>query len=50
MADSSGGFEGLQAFAHRPRQPVAPALKNEAGNDLVRAIFGKEAMAEDSVR
>lgn len=27
-----------------------PALKNEAGKDLIRAIFGTEAIAEDSVR
>jgi hypothetical protein len=27
-----------------------PALKNEAGKDLIRAIFGTDAIAEDSVR
>ena len=27
-----------------------PARKNEAGKDLIRAIFGTEAIAEDSVR
>lgn len=27
-----------------------PALKNEAGKDLIRTIFGKDAIAEDSVR
>lgn len=26
-----------------------PARKNEAGKDLIRAIFGKDAIAEDSV-
>jgi hypothetical protein len=26
-----------------------PALKNQAGKDLVRAIFGKDAIAEDTV-
>jgi hypothetical protein len=26
-----------------------PALKNEAGKDLIRAIFGKDAIAEDPV-
>ena len=27
-----------------------PARKNEAGKALIRAIFGKESIAEDSVR
>jgi hypothetical protein len=27
-----------------------PARKNEAGNDLIRAIFGMDATAEDSIR
>ncbi len=27
-----------------------PALKNEAGKDLIRAIFGTDAIAEDSIR
>ena len=26
-----------------------PARKNEAGRDLVRAIFGRDSIAEDSV-
>ena len=26
-----------------------PALKNEAGKDLIRAVFGKDAIAEDTV-
>jgi hypothetical protein len=26
-----------------------PALKNEAGQDLIRTIFGKDSIAEDSV-
>jgi hypothetical protein len=26
-----------------------PDLKNEAGRDLIRAIFGKDSIAEDSV-
>ena len=26
------------------------ARKNEAGKDLIRAIFGKDAIAEDSIR
>jgi hypothetical protein len=26
-----------------------PQRKNEAGKDLIRAIFGKDAIAEDSV-
>jgi hypothetical protein len=27
-----------------------PNRKNEAGQDLIRAIFGKDAIAEDSIR
>jgi hypothetical protein len=27
-----------------------PALKNEAGKNLIRTIFGTDAIAEDSVR
>lgn len=27
-----------------------PARKNETGKTLIRAIFGKDAIAEDSVR
>lgn len=26
-----------------------PARKNEAGRDLIRAIFGKDSVAEDSI-
>lgn len=26
-----------------------PARKNEAGKDLIRAIFGKEAITEDAL-
>jgi hypothetical protein len=26
-----------------------PLRKNEAGKDLIRAIFGKDAIAEDSI-
>ena len=27
-----------------------PERKNEAGRDLIRAIFGKDSIAEDSIR
>ena len=27
----------------------APERKNEAGRDLIRAIFGKDSIAEDSI-
>ena len=27
-----------------------PDLKNEAGKELIRAIFGTDAIAEDSIR
>jgi hypothetical protein len=50
---------GIQAEAEAKRQlKVAyrtfiaesePARKNEAGRDLIRAIFGKDSVAEDSI-
>ena len=42
--------ENLQASYHRFLAEGDPARKNEAGKDLIRAIFGKDAIAEDSVR
>jgi hypothetical protein len=30
-------------------EETEPARKNEAGRDLIRAIFGKDSVAEDSV-
>lgn len=31
-------------------EEAEPARKNEAGRDLIRAIFGKHSLAEDSIR
>ncbi len=42
--------EQLKASYNRFVAENDPALKNEAGRDLIRAIFGTEAIAEDSVR
>lgn len=42
--------ERLKASYTRFLSENDPALKNEAGKDLIRAIFGTEAIAEDSVR
>lgn len=41
--------ENLKATYKRFMDEQEPARKNEAGQDLVRAIFGKDAIAEDSV-
>lgn len=30
-------------------EEVEPQRKNEAGRDLIRAVFGKDSLAEDSV-
>ena len=30
-------------------EEVEPERKNEAGRDLIRAVFGKDSLAEDSV-
>ncbi len=43
-------IEQLKASYNRFLAESDPARKNEAGKDLIRAIFGKDAIAEDSVR
>ena len=40
----------LQATYNRFLAENDPARKNEAGKDLIRAVFGKDALAEDPVR
>ena len=42
--------EKLKASYNRFLAENDPALKNEAGKDLIRAIFGTDAITEDSVR
>ncbi len=42
--------EQLKSSYHRFLAEDDPTRKNEAGKDLIRAIFGTEAIAEDSVR
>ena len=42
--------EQLKASYNRFLAENDPALKNEAGKDLIRAIFGTDSIAEDSVR
>jgi hypothetical protein len=39
----------LKATFNRFIDGREPARKDEAGKDLIRAIFGKDAIAEDSV-
>ena len=41
--------ENLRAAHKRFLGEREPALKNESGKDLIRAIFGEDAMAEDTV-
>jgi len=41
--------ENLKATYKRFMDEREPARKNEAGKDLVRAVFGKDAIAEDTV-
>lgn len=40
----------LKASYRRFIEEKEPALKNEAGLDLIRSIFGADSIAEDSVR
>lgn len=42
--------EQLQASYDRFLAETDPALKNEAGKDLIRSIFGKDSIAEDSLQ
>jgi len=39
----------LKAAYQRFMKEQEPARKEEAGRDLIRAIFGKEAIAEDTI-
>ena len=41
--------ENLNATYHRFMSEDDPKRKGEAGKDLIRAIFGKEALAKDSL-
>ena len=41
--------EQLKTSFHRFLAENDPARKNEAGIDLIRSIFGKDSIAEDSV-
>jgi hypothetical protein len=42
--------ETLKATYHLFMSETDPQRKGEAGKDLIRAIFGAEAIAEDPVR
>jgi hypothetical protein len=42
--------ERLKASFNRFLAENDPEEKNEAGKELIRAIFGKDAIAEDSIR
>lgn len=41
--------ENLKAAYGRFMQEQEPARKNEAGKNLIRLIFGKDAIAEDTL-
>lgn len=41
--------ENLKTTYKRFMDEQEPERKNEAGKDLVRAIFGKDAIAEDTI-
>ncbi len=42
--------ENLKAAYRRFKNEREPARKEEAGEDLIRAIFGNDAIAEDTLR
>jgi hypothetical protein len=41
--------QNLQAAYTRFMSEQEPVRKNEAGKDLIRAVFGKDAVAEDTL-
>jgi hypothetical protein len=41
--------DGLNASYRRFISEADPERKGEAGKDLIRAVFGKDAIAEDSI-
>jgi len=41
--------ENLAAAYNRFLEEREPTRKNEAGKDLIRAVFGKDAIAEDKI-
>ena len=45
----SDAKQNLQAAYQRFMMEQEPARKDEAGKDLIRAIFGKDSIAEDPV-
>jgi len=45
----SAARENLKAAYERFLREEEPSRKNEAGRDLIRAIFGKGALAKDSI-
>jgi len=42
--------ERLETSYYRFHSGSDPVLRNEAGKDVIRAIFGRDAVTEDSVR
>jgi hypothetical protein len=42
--------ENLNATYRRFMSEADPGRKTEAGKDLIRAVFGTDALAEDSIR
>ena len=50
VAAEAEAREALHASYHHFLSESDPERKNEAGRDLIRAVFGKDAIAEDSLR
>ena len=48
--EANGSRENLNATYRRFMDEANPNKKREAGKDLIRAVFGEDAIAEDSVR
>jgi hypothetical protein len=49
VAAETAARDNLKATYRRFMSEADPERKGEAGKDLIRAIFGKDAIAEDSI-
>jgi hypothetical protein len=50
VRDELEARENLKTAYRRFMKEQEPARKKDAGRDLIRAIFGKDAVSEDSLR
>ncbi len=49
VTDATSPMQQLKAAYHNFVEASEPEAKNHAGRDLIRAVFGKDSIAEDSI-